>query len=300
MDSLTDMNEETAAPMGPGEVDQLSLEPASSKPRKVDWPVASFIVAIHLAAVAGFFCFSWSALLVGVVLYFATACLGITLGYHRLLTHRSFKTPKPLEYFFTLMACLACQSGPLTWVAGHRLHHLKSDQEGDPHSPLKSFFWGHMGWIFFHNERINTPEGLARFAPDLAADKGHVFLEKTHIWWTLFLSIALYLWGGWPFVVWGVFVRTVLAYHATWFVNSAAHVWGYRSHPTKDNSRNLWWVAAMTYGEGWHNNHHAFQYSARHGLKWWEIDITYGVIKFLSWFGLAKSIKLPSNLKNKA
>ncbi len=262
--------------------------------KKIHWTPLIFIGGAHLLAIVALFNFTWKALFVCVVLHWITGGLGITLGYHRLLTHRSFRAPKAVEYFLTIVAMLACQGGPISWVTAHRLHHAKSDQEEDPHSPLKGFFWAHMGWCIVMNRRIDELEERARLAPDLYNDPAHQFLEKTHILWTILLGAALYALGGWPFVLWGIFMRLVLVYHSTWFVNSAAHKWGYRTYMAGDQSTNLWWVALLTYGEGWHNNHHAFQYSARHGLKWWEFDSTYLTIQCLKFFGLATAIKIPS------
>ena len=265
-----------------------------NKKNPIKWPAFLFIMGVHIASLAAFFTFSWKALAVCLVLHWITGGLGITLGFHRLLTHRSFKLWKPLEYFLTILGSLACQSGPIAWVAAHRLHHAKSDQEGDPHSPLKGFFWAHMGWCLYKDKTIDDYREYARFAPDMAKYPVYVLLDQIYILWTVLLAVGLYAWGGWPFGVWGIFVRIVLVYHCTWFVNSAAHVWGYRTYKTGDRSTNLWWVALLTYGEGWHNNHHAFQTSARHGLKFWEIDTTYWMIKFLETFRLAKGIKIPS------
>ena len=259
----------------------------------IHWPASVFIIGVHILALAGIFTFSWKALILCVVMHWVTGGVGITLGYHRLLTHRSFKTPKLIEYFLALMGSLACQSGPIKWVVAHRLHHAYSDQVGDPHSPKHGFFWAHMGWCLVENRQVDNPAIQAKIAPDLVKDKVMVFMDNTHILWTILLAAGLYAWGGWPFVIWGVFVRLVLVYHATWFVNSAAHVWGYKTYKSSDDSMNLWWVALMTYGEGWHNNHHAFQYSAKHGLQWWEFDTTYMMIQFLKFFGLASAIKLP-------
>lgn len=261
----------------------------------LQWGVIVFIVGAHiLALIAAPFTFSLKALLLCLVLHWVTGGLGITLGFHRLLTHQSFKVWKPVQNFLALLGTLACQGGPITWVAAHRAHHAYSDTEKDPHTPLKSFFWAHMGWCLVRNPNIDTWEARERFAPDLIRDRFLLLLEKTHIVWTFFLGAGLFLWGGWSFVVWGVFVRLVLVYHSTWFVNSAAHTWGYRTYDAKDRSTNLWWVALLTYGEGWHNNHHAFQQSARHGLKWWEIDTTYWMVKILQWLRLAQSVKIPT------
>lgn len=262
--------------------------------QKIAWPAFLFIMGVHVAAITGLFIFSWSAVLLCLALHWITGGLGITLGFHRLLTHRSFKVPKAVEYLLAILGSLACQGGPIKWTVAHRLHHAYSDQEGDPHTPLKSFFWAHMGWCLYQNKNIDDPKEYSKVAPDLTRDPIMVFIDQAHILWTLILAVALYLWGGWPFVVWGIFVRLVLVYHATWFVNSAAHVWGYQTYKSKDQSTNLWWVALMTYGEGWHNNHHAFQFSARHGLQWWEFDLTYLTIRILNFLRLAKDIKIPA------
>lgn len=271
----------------------LSVSPMASK-REILWPAFLFIIGVHLFALAGFFTFSWQALAVCLGLHWLTGGLGITLTYHRLLTHRSFQVPKPLEYALVVIASLACQGGPISWVGVHRLHHAKSDQPGDPHSPRDGWFWAHMGWCLHKNKVIDHYEQYSKLAPDLAKDPVHRFLDKYFIVWTLLLGAGLYAWGGWSFVVWGIFVRLVLVYHSTWLVNSATHIWGYRTYKTGEDSTNLWWVALLSYGEGWHNNHHAFQTSARHGLKWWEFDTTYVVIKFLEALGLAKNVKIPS------
>ena len=262
--------------------------------REIKWTPFLFIIGFHLLALTAFLVpFSWKAVLVCFLLHWISGGLGITLGYHRLLTHRSFKAPKWIEYILAVMACLACQAGPISWVAAHRLHHAKSDKEGDPHSPLHGFFWAHMGWCLSKNKNLDDFKDYSRFVPDLSKDRILVLIDRLHILPTILLGAALYFWGGWSFVVWGIFVRTVLVYHCTWLVNSAAHVWGYRTYEANDQSTNNWWVALVTYGEGWHNNHHAFQYSARHGLKWWEIDTTYWMIQVLKFFGLATAIKIP-------
>lgn len=265
----------------------------SPKP-PISWTPTIFIVGVHLLALLGFFTFTWKALLICLFLHWVTGGLGITLCFHRLLTHRSFQIPKWLEYILAVFGCLALQSGPITWVATHRFHHKTSDLMIDPHTPRRGFFWSHMEWTFRDVWFIPKTE-YDKLISDLSGDKFYQFLNKNHLLETWILSFILYFLGGWSFVVWGIFVRLVLTWHCTWLVNSAAHVWGYRNYNTSDNSKNNWIVALLTFGEGWHNNHHAFQSSSRHGLKWWEFDITYLTVKFLEKIGLAKNLKIASS-----
>lgn len=263
----------------------------------------SFIIAFHLIAILGIFTFSWKALAICLLLHFVTGCLGITLCFHRLLTHRSFKVPKWLEYFLSLCGSLALQGGPITWVAVHRQHHLHSDNDLDPHSPKHGFFWSHMEWTLRKVRGVETIDDKRKLAPDLANEFFYMATEGFGPLLNLGLGYLLYFLGGWSFVIWGIFVRLVLVYHSTWLVNSASHIWGYQSFKSNDTSRNNWFVALIAYGEGWHNNHHAFQTSAIHGLKHNEFDPTYFIISLFKKLGLATDIKVPSiymlNLKNK-
>jgi stearoyl-CoA desaturase (delta-9 desaturase) len=233
-------------------------------------------------------------------LYLAAA-LGVTMGYHRLLTHRSFRTPRPVEYILTVLGALANQGGPLQWVAIHRVHHQHSDAEGDPHSPRDGVWWAHLLWWMPHAPALDEPALYGRYVPDLARDPVHRFLQRWNIALPLVLAGLLLVLGkaagvGLSWLVWGMFVRTTLLLHATWFVNSATHLWGYRSYATRDRSTNLWWVALLTLGEGWHNNHHAFPRSARHGVRWWELDLTYGLIRLLALVGLARQVRVPGRV----
>ena len=271
----------------------MSVSVYQKRKLNISWVPFFFVLAAHLLGFTALFHFSWAGLGICIVLHWVTGGAGITLGYHRLLTHRSFRVPKMLEYFFAVLGALACQGDPITWVATHRKHHAKSDLPGDPHSPVHGFFWAHMGWCVIKSE-MDHFHNCEKYAPDLTADPFYRFLHKFYILSSIFLGIGLYAWGGWSFVLWGIFARLVLVYHSTWAVNSAAHVWGYQTYESKDQSMNLWWVALITHGEGWHNNHHAFQTSARHGLKWWEIDTTFWMIKTLEFFRLATAIKIPS------
>jgi stearoyl-CoA desaturase (delta-9 desaturase) len=256
---------------------------------------------IQVGAVLAPFSFSWSGLSICLALY-VLAGFGITLGYHRLLTHRSFQTPRAVEYGLAILGSLANQGGPLRWVAVHRIHHRHSDAAGDPHSPRDGLWWAHLLWWMPHNPALDEPACYRRYVADLTKDPVYRFLERWHILLPLALAGLLFAagqaWGGLgiSWLVWGTCVRTSLLYHATWLVNSATHLWGYRTYRTRDRSTNLWWVALITLGEGWHNNHHAFPRSARHGLRWWELDLTYGLVRGLSLLGLARQIHVPGKV----
>lgn len=271
--------------------------------RNWDWNVVFGIVGMHLAAAYALInfttYFSWSGLALCVLFCWLTGGVGITLCYHRLLTHRSFKTPKWFEYFVTILGALAWQGGPIQWVGVHRLHHAESDMEQDPHSPKHGFTWSHMVWCMLRNPVNRDARNACK---DLLRDPVLRFIDKYFYVPQFLLAGAFYglgyLAGGhalaMSWLLWGVAIRIVFVYHGTWFVNSASHTWGYRNYKTTDGSTNLWWVAFMAYGEGWHNNHHAYQTSARHGLRWWEFDLTWQVIKVLSLLGLARDIRLPT------
>lgn len=259
-----------------------------------DWTPLIGISLFHVAALLAFFpaFFSWKAVGTFAVLQIISA-LGITVGFHRLLTHRSFKTPKAVEYLLSWVGSLHMQGGPIKWVATHRLHHQHSDEAQDPHSPRHGFFWAHTIWCVTFDPAFDPYEKYSAYAKDLARDKVHVFIERMMPVSQLALAVLLYWWGGWSCVIWGGFVRLVYGYHTTWLVNSATHTWGYQTYETGDKSTNLWWVALLSMGEGWHNNHHAFPRSARHGLKRWEIDASWLVIRLMKLFGLAREVYVP-------
>lgn len=262
----------------------------STKPT-LNWVNITFFAVLHIGALFALIPgnFNWRAVGVAVFLYWVTGGLGITLGFHRLVTHRSFQTPKWLEYFLALCGTLACQGGPFEWIGMHRIHHLHSDQDLDPHDSNKGFWWSHLGWMIHH---APAQDEISRYIKDISDDPVYQFYQKNMIGIQVALGVLLLLLGGWPFVIWGIFVRVVVVYHCTWLVNSATHKFGYRSHESGDNSTNCWWVALLVFGEGWHNNHHAFQYSARHGLQWWEFDLTWLTIRLLQSLGLATNVKL--------
>jgi fatty-acid desaturase len=258
----------------------------------INWVTVIAMTAFHMLSVAAFFYVETSALLAAAFLWWFTGSLGIGMGYHRLLTHRGYKTPKWVEYFLTLCGVLALEGGPIFWVATHRIHHQHSDHEGDPHSPREGTYWAHIGWIFSGRAMHHDTATLSRYAPDLSRDRVHVALTTWHWVPQVILGFILLALGGWSWVLWGTFFRVTFGLHATWLVNSATHLWGRRRFVTRDDSTNNWWVAMLTWGEGWHNNHHAHPVSARHGLAWYEIDINYIGIKTLEKLGLAWDIKV--------
>ena len=260
---------------------------------QINWITAGFMLAFHVGAIAALFFFTWKALLAAAVLWWISGSLGIGMGYHRLLTHRGYKTYKWVEYFLTICATLALEGGPFFWVATHRVHHQNSDKEEDPHSPRDGGFWAHVGWIITGRTLHNHSSALLPYIPDLRKDKFHTFISKWHWMPITALGIILLLVGGWSVMMWGIFLRTVVGLHSTWLVNSATHMWGGRRFLTTDSSRNSFWVAVLTFGEGWHNNHHAHPQSARHGLAWYEFDMNWYGISALRLLGLAWEIKAP-------
>ena len=258
-----------------------------------NWIFAITVVIFHLAALAALFCFRWSALVAFAVVWILAQNVGIAIGYHRLLTHRGYSTPKWLEYCIATCGTLALQGGPLYWVGVHRMHHRYTDKEGDPHSPRDGKWWSHMGWILNGSLR-NETETLKQYAPDLARDSYYVWLNKYHWIPLTVVGITLFAFGGWSWLLWGAVLPATIGFHVTWMVNSVTHLWGTRRFSTTDDSRNNFWVALLTGGEGWHNNHHAFPVSARHGLAWYEIDVNYYGIFLLQKLGLASHIKIAS------
>jgi len=261
--------------------------------RNINWVTSSFMVAFHIGAVAALFMFSWPAFFTALFLYWVAGSLGIGLGYHRLLTHRGFKCSKWFEYFLTTCATLALEGGPIFWVATHRVHHQLTDKPGDPHSPRDGGFWSHMGWIMSGEAMHNKIQGLLPYVPDLRKDKYHVWISEWHWIPMVVVGLILLAVGGWKVMFWGIFLRTVFLLHSTWFVNSGTHMWGSKRFATDDDSRNLWWVALLSFGEGWHNNHHAHPQSARHGLAWYEVDFNWYAIKGFEAIGLIWDVKLP-------
>src|SRR6201987_757722 len=259
----------------------------------INWVTTLFMAVFHVGAFAALFFFTWKALALAVVLWFVSGSLGIGIGYHRLLTHRSYKTTKWVEYFLTVCGTLALEGAPIAWVATHRVHHQNTDKEGDPHSPRDGGLWAHMGWIMTGKAMHSSSIELLPFVPDLRKDKFHVWISKWHWVPLTVLGLATFAIGGWSCLLWGILFRTAIGLHATWLVNSATHMWGSKRFLTGDASTNSFWVAMLTFGEGWHNNHHAAPQSARHGLAWYEFDLNWYGIWALRTLGLAWGVKLP-------
>ena len=272
--------------------------PLPLRQRKLKSGTTSFMLVMHVLAVVALLPRFWSVqgVLALAVLYWMTV-LGVTLGLHRLVAHRSFEAPKWLERVLVLMGTLACQSGPIEWVGLHRHHHRYSDQPNDHHDAARGLWWAHSEWML---HQIPALEHVHRLTGDLQRDPLYRWLDRWFLLLQLPLGAALYWYGqgagvhggGLGLVLWAIPLRLVLVYHVTWLVNSATHAFGYRNFDCPDLSRNCWWVAILSFGEGWHNNHHAYQHSARHGLRWFELDITWLHIVMLRKLGLARRIRL--------
>ena len=259
----------------------------------------------------------WSDVIVFGIMY-AIAGLGVTVGFHRYLTHRSFKTSKPVRMALGIMGSVAIE-GPVTaWVADHRKHHAFSDAEGDPHSPhvghsggwsgaLRGLLHAHVGWLFLHDERGSKK----RYAPDLVKDPVISFVDRTFVLWVA-VGLAAPFFLGWAIggslhagltgMLWGGLVRVLLLHHVTYSINSLCHFFGRRSYDTGDESRNLAWLAPLSLGEAWHNNHHAFPTSAAHGLRWYQVDISAAVIRLLERLGIVWDVVRvsPERMERKA
>jgi len=279
---------------------------------KVDWPYAISFVVYHVVALLAFWpwLFSWTGLVLALVGTYVFGTLGINLCYHRLLTHRSFDCPKWLEHSLAILGVCCLQDTPARWVGVHRLHHQHSDEPPDPHSPLVTFLWGHVGWLLVPNHELSRLQLYERYAKDLLHERFYMNLERRLLWVWINLAqwAAFYLGGlvvglattgfnwaesvrfGLSVLVWGVFLRTVLVWHITWSINSVTHLWGYRNYDTDENSKNNILIGIISNGEGWHNNHHAQPRAAAHGHKWWEFDLTYLTIQALQLVGLAKKV----------
>ena len=289
----------------------LGMDRPSDVASRIVWPYLIVFVTFHLAlltlAVPAFF--SWTGVVLFLVTHMVFDWLGIGLCFHRTLTHGGLVMPKWLERTFALFGVFTLMDTPARWVAIHRRHHQFSDEQHDPHSPLVSFFWGHMEWLVRKNEGMAKWDFYDKYARDILRDPFYFWLEKKTVWWWVYLAHAMVFFVagfaigyaragtneglrfGTSLFLWGAIYRTVFTWHVTWAVNSVSHRWGYRNYETRDNSFNSWWVALLTGGEGWHNNHHAHPVSAAHGHRWWEVDPTWWAIRTLEALGLAHEVK---------
>ncbi|MBX6426993.1 MAG: fatty acid desaturase [Variibacter sp.] len=254
------------------------------------YPSAVPFVLVHVACLGVLWTgVTWDAVMMGVALYWIRI-FAIGAGYHRYFSHRAYSTSRTFQFILAVLAQSTAQKSVLWWAAKHRHHHLHSDTERDIHSPRhRGFLYSHVGWIFLRRHEtcdLVKVDDLARY-PEL------MWLHRHERLPALLLAVACYLIGGWPGLVVGFFWSTVLVYHATFCINSLAHVRGRKRYVTGDDSRNNWLLALFTMGEGWHNNHHAYQSSVRQGFKWWEIDPTFYILKLLAWLGIVWDLKSP-------
>lgn len=260
--------------------------------RTINWKNVIIVTAFHLATIPVFVTFSWSNLAVLLIGNWIVGSLGVGLGWHRLLTHRSFRAPKWLEYVLSTLATMSMQDPPDKWIATHRMHHAFVDTDKDPHSARSGFWWPQIGWVLLGTSQDHDAATMQKYVPDLLKDKGHVLISRFFYVPIILSAILLFAIGGWTMVVWGVAARVVVGWHTTWFVNSLAHLFGKRRFATHDDSTNNWFVALLTFGEGWHNNHHAFPTSARHGMAWYEFDMNWLTIQIFKRLGWARQIRV--------
>ena len=280
-----------------------------------DWPARIGVAVYHALALLAFlpWFFSWTGVVLGALGLYVYGTLGINLCYHRILTHRGLSVPKWLERLFVTLGICCLQDTPARWIAIHRLHHQHADLQRDPHSPLVTLLWGHVGWVLVQNRDTADMAEYERYVRDILKDRYYLALEENDLWllwinlgqWLVYFAGGLcagwFVYGnlssavqfGLSVWLWGVIVRTVVVWHITWTVNSLAHRWGYRTYETGDNSRNNWLVAWISNGEGWHNNHHADPMAAAHGHQWWEVDVTWKTVQLLERVGLASDVVRP-------
>jgi stearoyl-CoA desaturase (delta-9 desaturase) len=278
------------------------------RPLRVHAGLAAASIAFHLTALLAPWTFTWAGLATAAALVLLTGALGIGLGYHRLLCHRSLRTGRLLRGVFALLGVLAFQWAPLTWCAHHRLHHRHSDSDDDPQLANRGFLWAHILWVIVrHPDQQANHARHVRITRDLRQEPLLCFLERYFFVVNALLVMGLFV-VGWltggmalaiSLVVWGFFLRVLYCWHVTLLVNSINHRWGYRNYASADNSRNCWWVALLTFGEGWHNNHHHRPRCAAHGHRWFEIDLTFEMIRVLRWCGLARDVvELPKEAES--
>ena len=279
--------------------DTTQLEPGAGDHR-VDLTRVVPFIGLHLACLAVFWVGVSPVAVAVCVASFLVRMFAITAFYHRYFAHRAFRTTRPVQFLFALIGASSTQRGPLWWAAHHRRHHKHSDRKGDPHTPRKGLFWSHMGWFMSRRHFATEWEQI----PDLAKYPELRWLDRFDLVVPVVYAAALFGLGAWleraapglgtsggQMLVWGYFISTVILIHVTLTINSLAHKFGRRRYDTRDDSRNNVWLALLTLGEGWHNNHHHFPGSARQGFYWWELDISYLTLKVMSWFGLVSDLK---------
>ena len=258
---------------------------------RIDWIKSIPFIIVHVLGIAAFFVVEWgiTEVVLCIAMYYVRMFF-ITAGYHRYFSHRSYKMGRVMQFLMALGGTTATQKGVLWWAGHHRHHHKYSDQPNDVHSPKKGLLWSHVGWILC-NKYDETPwdniKDFARF-PELR------WLNRWHLVPPTVLAVGLFLVGGASWLFWGFFLSTTILWHGTFTINSLMHLWGRRRYVTTDTSRNSMILALITCGEGWHNNHHYYQSTANQGFFWWELDFSYYVLKALSWVGLVKDLRTPS------
>lgn len=280
----------TAGPIETTPVAPTSPSAASMRPTNGSKAIMLFVVVAPFLATIYAIYRLWNHwvhpkdLILFAVMYILVA-FGVTVGFHRMLTHRSFKPNPVVEFILLVLGSMALEGPPIEWAATHIKHHADSDREGDPHSPVDGFWHAHMGWLF--SREFNDPQV---YAPHLLKNKMIMFVSKYFLFWN-FLALAIpFAIGGWTGLLWGGIVRIFFTHHITWSVNSVCHTFGRRDYETNDLSRNQWIVGLLGMGEGWHNNHHAFPRSAFHGLEWWQIDFSGMLIRAMEKVGLVTDV----------
>jgi fatty-acid desaturase len=294
----------------------IARPPLVDDQSRIVWGYVIAVTLFHLMIPLGIlpYLFSWWGLLWLPIGNYLFCSMGIGAGLHRLHTHRSYKCPLWWEHFLAILGCCNLQESPTRWVLVHRLHHQHSDHEPDPHTPMCTWFWGHVGWLFIENRQTTSLTTYEKYARDMLKDPFYMRLERSnlYLWVYVVHAVLFYLVGavvghllhgtiagavqvGLQWTFWGVIMRTVYTWNVTWGVNSFAHMFGYRNYETRENSRNNWFFALATSGDGWHNNHHADPRSAAHGFhRWWEFDLTYITIRLWEKIGLAWDVVPPT------
>lgn len=293
--------------------------PATINRHRILWWYVIPFIGFHLLLPLAFvpWLFSWTGLVMVPLGNYIFCSMGIGACYHRLLTHHGYRCPKWFEHTLALLGVCCLQDTPARWVAIHRLHHKYSDEQPDPHSPWVSLFWGHMGWLLVENRELSSLATYEKYARDILEDPFYLRMERYGLWGWIFaihaglfflaglaigwVTTGLYMGGvqfGLSLLLWAVIFRTIYTWHVTWAINSFAHRFGYTNYDTGENSRNNWLFALATNGEGWHNNHHADPRSAKHGHRWWELDVTYLTLRCLEAIGLVQDLVRPARLED--